>query len=313
MGYSFHKMNKEVLSFDCRLDSEKIIFNHYIMRKVNLNNMKNELDKNHFKISTRTASSDLNMSVSKAHRILKELESLNIIKCIKLGDRKGKCSIYKYITDEEKDKTVFETIIKSKVETVKYCDIDNLEHINEIDNKTDTITHSETSNGDRKGKCSIYKYITDEEKDKTVFETIIKSKVETVKYCDIDNLEHINEIDNKTDTITHSETSNIENINKEIYINVIDYLNKKSNKRFKYNTNKTMSCIRARLNEGFELEDFYKVIDTKVEQWLNTDMEKFIRPATLFSNKFEGYLNEKQFKNDKENMNIKPWNIEFEY
>lgn len=251
MGYSFHKMNKEVLSFDCRLDSEKIIFNHYIMRKVNLNNMKNELDKNHFKISTRTASSDLNMSVSKAHRILKELESLNIIKCIKLGDRKGKCSIYKYITDEEKDKTVFETIIKSKVETVKYCDIDNLNDVNEMYNKTDIVTHSETSN--------------------------------------------------------------IENINKEIYINVIDYLNKKSNKRFKYNTNKTMSCIRARLNEGFELEDFYKVIDTKVEQWLNTDMEKFIRPATLFSNKFEGYLNEKQFKNDKENMNIKPWNIEFEY
>lgn len=248
MGYIFHKMNKEVLSFDCRLDNEKILFNHYIMRKVNLNNMKNELDKNYFKISTRTASSDLNMSLSKTHRILKEFESLNIIKCIRLGDRKGKCSIYKYITDDE-----------------------------------------------------------------TVFETIIKSKVETVKYCDIDNLEHINEIDNKTNTDTPKETSNIENINKELYINIINYLNKKSNKRFKYNTNKTMKCIRARINEGFELEDFYKVIDTKVDQWLNTDMEMFIRPATLFSNKFEGYLNEKQFKNDKEDPNIKPWDVEFEY
>ena len=39
----------------------------------------------------------------------------------------------------------------------------------------------------------------------------------------------------------------------------------------------------------------------------------FIRPATLFSNKFEGYLNEKQFKNDKENTDIKPWDVEFEY
>lgn len=218
------------------------------MRKVNLNNMKNELEKNHFKISTRTASSDLNISLSKTHRMLKEFESLNIIKCIRMGDRKGKCSIYKYITDDE-----------------------------------------------------------------TVFETIIKNKVERVKYCHIDNLKHINEMDNEIDTKTHKETSNIENINKEIYINIIDYLNKKSNKRFKYNTNKTIKCIRARINEGFDLEDFYKVIDTKVDQWLNTDMEMFIRPATLFSNKFEGYLNEKQFKNDKENTDIKPWDVEFEY
>lgn len=248
MGYIFHKMNKEVLSFDCILDNEKILFNHYIMRKVNLNNMKNELEKNHFKISTRTASSDLNISLSKTHRMLKEFESLNIIKCIRIGDRKGKCSIYKYITDDE-----------------------------------------------------------------TVFETIIKNKVERVKYCHIDNLKHINEMDNEIDTKTHKETSNIENINKEIYINIIDYLNKKSNKRFKYNTNKTIKCIKARINEGFDLEDFYKVIDTKVDQWLNTDMEMFIRPATLFSNKFEGYLNEKQFKKDKENTDIKPWDVEFEY
>ena len=27
MGYIFHKMNKEVLSFDCILDNEKILFN----------------------------------------------------------------------------------------------------------------------------------------------------------------------------------------------------------------------------------------------------------------------------------------------
>lgn len=133
MGYIFHKMNKEVLSFDCILDNEKILFNHYIMRKVNLNNMKNELEKNHFKISTRTASSDLNISLSKTHRMLKEFESLNIIKCIRLGDRKGKCSIYKYITDDE---TVFETVIKNKVERVKYCHIDNLKHINEMDKKS---------------------------------------------------------------------------------------------------------------------------------------------------------------------------------
>ena len=74
---------------------------------------------------------------------------------------------------------------------------------------------------------------------------------------------------------------------------IIDYLNEKTNKHFKATTNKTKSVIKARLNEGFTLDDFKKVIDNKTTEWLNDrKMNKFLRPETLFSNKFEGYLNE---------------------
>lgn len=59
-----------------------------------------------------------------------------------------------------------------------------------------------------------------------------------------------------------------------------------------------MYLIRSRLNEGFVEEDFFKVIDIKSKQWLNTNMEKFLRPETLFSNKFEGYLNEEYIQKD---------------
>jgi len=34
------------------------------------------------------------------------------------------------------------------------------------------------------------------------------------------------------------------------------------------------------------------VIDTKVQEWANTDMSKYLRPPTLFSPKFEAYLNQ---------------------
>jgi uncharacterized phage protein (TIGR02220 family) len=55
--------------------------------------------------------------------------------------------------------------------------------------------------------------------------------------------------------------------------------------------------ISARLNEGFTVQDFKTVIDNKVSSWFgNKDMEKFLRPETLFGTKFEGYLNEKSFK-----------------
>ena len=83
---------------------------------------------------------------------------------------------------------------------------------------------------------------------------------------------------------------NVNNIIKEI----IDYLNIKTNKKYKYNTNNTIKHIKARLNEGYTLEDFKKVIDTKVLEWLNDKkMNQYLRPDTLFGTKFESYLNQK--------------------
>ncbi|TKI51343.1 hypothetical protein FC752_22060 [Lysinibacillus varians] len=54
--------------------------------------------------------------------------------------------------------------------------------------------------------------------------------------------------------------------------------------------------MHARLKDGYTLEHFKCVIDTKVKQWLhNPDMNKYLRPDTLFNaTKFESYLNEKQ-------------------
>ena len=51
--------------------------------------------------------------------------------------------------------------------------------------------------------------------------------------------------------------------------------------------------IEARFNEGFSVEDFKKVIDVKTQEWKDSNMEKYLRPETLFGNKFEGYLNQK--------------------
>lgn len=86
-----------------------------------------------------------------------------------------------------------------------------------------------------------------------------------------------------------------------IYSRVIDKLNSLANKKYKSTTNKTKSLIDARLNEGFTEEDFYKVISIKVKAWKDTDMDRFLRPETLFGTKFEGYLNESEIANKKSN------------
>lgn len=74
---------------------------------------------------------------------------------------------------------------------------------------------------------------------------------------------------------------------------IIDYLNKRSGKKWSVKTKKTVQLIHKLLDNGFTVEDFEKVIDFKCKQWLNNEeMNKYLRPETLFGGKFERYLNE---------------------
>jgi uncharacterized phage protein (TIGR02220 family)/predicted phage replisome organizer len=81
-------------------------------------------------------------------------------------------------------------------------------------------------------------------------------------------------------------------VDKIPYLEIIEYLNTKSSSHYR-STDSTRRLIHARFNEGFTKEDFFCVIDKKVESWTGTEFEKYIRPQTLFSPKFESYLNEK--------------------
>ena len=76
------------------------------------------------------------------------------------------------------------------------------------------------------------------------------------------------------------------------YKDVIDYLNQQTGKNYKSTTKKNQTVIRARTDEGFSLDDFKRVIDNKFAEWKGTNMEKYLRPETLFGTKFEGYLNQ---------------------
>lgn len=82
--------------------------------------------------------------------------------------------------------------------------------------------------------------------------------------------------------------------NKYIVEEILDYLNKKTDQHYKSTTPKTQTLIKARINEGFTIDDFKKVIDNKIADWQYTDMERYLRPETLFGTKFESYLNQRQ-------------------
>lgn len=93
---------------------------------------------------------------------------------------------------------------------------------------------------------------------------------------------------NKTDN------NEIDNNNNKLLIckEIISYLNLKAKKNFKVDTASHQKFIKARLKEGYVLEDFKKVVDIMVAKWKGTEYEQYLQPQTLFGNKMDNYLNQ---------------------
>jgi uncharacterized phage protein (TIGR02220 family) len=71
---------------------------------------------------------------------------------------------------------------------------------------------------------------------------------------------------------------------------ILSYLNEKAGKRFR--TWKGTGLLE-RIREGYSLDDFKAVIDSRIKAWKGTEWEKYLTPETLFRpGKFDKYLNE---------------------
>ena len=122
---------------------------------------------------------------------------------------------------------------------------------------------------------------------------------ETVKkivdeYINENDIHNDNDNDNeRTQGVSCDDSCDDSSSNKEIYVSIISYLNEKANTNYRASSKKTRTCIHARLDEGFTLDDFKTVIDKKTAEWMESEWEKFLRPETLFGTKFESYLNAK--------------------
>jgi uncharacterized phage protein (TIGR02220 family) len=100
-----------------------------------------------------------------------------------------------------------------------------------------------------------------------------------------------------TDVQRVSTNNNDNNVNKNIYVEIIEFLNEKAGTNFKHSTNKTRDLIKARLNEGFTINDFKTVIEYCCKEWKGKVFsngkvgDSYLRPTTLFNNKFDERLN----------------------
>lgn len=137
---------------------------------------------------------------------------------------------------------------------------------------------------------------------------------ETLK-TQVNNLEqntHISYITNHNSQ-NHKSNNQLSNSNLDTIKNIVSYLNEKTKSKFKYTTKSTQTKINARLNEGYNLNDFIAVIDKKYDEWIGTEFEQYLCPDTLFGTKFEKYLNQKisktNKKTNKKTNNDEQWDL----
>lgn len=81
-------------------------------------------------------------------------------------------------------------------------------------------------------------------------------------------------------------------LTEEEYERIISHLNKKTGKRFHATSGENKRWMNRPIAEGYTVEDELKVIDIMCDKWLaDKKMHRYLRPETLFGNKFASYLN----------------------
>lgn len=394
MNNGFYKLNSVVLGFDIRNDINKIRFNHYIMRRENVQRLQGTLPRGQFYMTVRRAATDLQLSISTISRLVREFLDLGIIRLVSKGVKGKNHSIYSYISIEfsgslfEDSKCIELDCVDNRDSVdsnIEFDCIDNRDSVGNdieldyvykgefVDNSSDVEFGCNSKDNSFDGDMSVeLEYRSNEHLSNDNYDVersynnfhnkgTIKNKsisnVNTIKkyinesfdvrksrgensnsqsesinlnfndtYNDIykrtnngiennqtknatklsnSKLSNDTGMTNKKNDFNHthymqkgtkSVTKKKESLNKfnkkNIQQSIINMLNKKSGKNFKINSPISIKLINERLKEGYVLEDFYKVIEVKVAKWKNTIMEMYIRPETLFSYKFESYVNE---------------------
>lgn len=100
---------------------------------------------------------------------------------------------------------------------------------------------------------------------------------------------------------TNKNVKNVENVKNEKesipYASIIEYLNEKSGRKFNHKSAGNKKLIKARWNEGHNLDDFKQVIDVCSYNWKGKDFgggklgDQYLQPSTLFNGKFDERLN----------------------
>ena len=103
-----------------------------------------------------------------------------------------------------------------------------------------------------------------------------------------------NDNDNENDNENENDNDNESGLNPggslSLSSSLVSYLNKKTGSNYRA-TKSITERIGSLLADGYTAEDMARVIDLKVSEWGGSEkMRQYLRPSTLFGDKFEEYV-----------------------
>lgn len=108
------------------------------------------------------------------------------------------------------------------------------------------------------------------------------------------NKSEIVEIEDKKDNRQETASLSTNTILKDVLNLFNEY---EGYERYHLNNEKDTAEIMDKINKGFKFESFNKVFKKKLSEWgCSEKMKAFIRPKTLYGDKFEQYLKESEIK-----------------
>ena len=219
------------LNFNVKKEKDLIILNYYIIQNV---------EDSKVKLSASTVAEALGIDRTKAHRLIRKLEELNIIECLKKASGGRDLSIYKY-TNETKSETVNETVSICKNKEFDKND----EMVDEAINETkDTVELNQYGN--------MYKSIY---KRSSKAQLIKLQEIKGIEKIEISLFEYIAKVVKDDDAVKSKYkyfTKCIENAIKD-NITSIDKYKEDQNNRRKINERNVVEYMEHPKEEDFEL------------------------------------------------------------
>lgn len=71
---------------------------------------------------------------------------------------------------------------------------------------------------------------------------------------------------------------------------IVDFLNQKAGTSFRATAKHTRRLLADLFRQGYTADDVKRVIDKKCREWKGTEYAKYLRPETLFGERFDSYL-----------------------
>lgn len=178
-------------------------------------------------------------------------------------------------------------ITYSQIHNETGFDIDKVQQlVNELENTHRVIKYDEDTKEMLIVRWHLYNWTKSKQYLKGVRREIDKLK------C----LEFKNKLTDMVNTLIELENIEIEEDKPTVASEVITYLNTKCNTKHSCKTKLNVKLINSLIKLGYTVDDMKKVIDKKYVDWVGTKYEVYLRPSTLFGDKFATYLTQEPYK-----------------